>query len=144
MVILVIETEAKNNEYELIKKNPSKNRVTYRVDEYVHQNKGITSVQIVMRKKRKQSQYNNLRITVSVITISVITRNKSPSSNLQQQDLKYTFTVIHVIFECIYSHRWIIYPFTFLIYTSYIHNYTFGYQTFGQIELELKHKHSAK
>ena len=36
MVILVIETEAKNNEYELIKRNPSKNRVTYRVDEYVH------------------------------------------------------------------------------------------------------------
>ena len=59
MVILVIETEAKNNEYELIKRNPSKNRVTYRVDEYVHQNKGITSVQNVMRKKRKQSQYNN-------------------------------------------------------------------------------------
>ena len=27
MVILVIETEAKNNEYELIKRNPSKNRV---------------------------------------------------------------------------------------------------------------------
>ena len=113
MVILVIETEAKNNEYELIKRNPSKNRVTYRVDEYVHQNKGITSVQNVMRKKRKQSQYNNLRITVSVITISVITRKKSPSSNLQQQDLKYTFTVIHVIFEYIYSHRWIIHPFTF-------------------------------
>ena len=29
MVILVIEREAKNNEYELIKRNPSKNRVTY-------------------------------------------------------------------------------------------------------------------
>ena len=42
MVILVIETENKNNEYELIKRNPSKNRVTYRVDEYVHQNNGIT------------------------------------------------------------------------------------------------------
>ena len=51
---------AKNNEYELIKRNTSKNRVTYRVDEHVHQNKGITSVQNVMRKKRKQSQYNNL------------------------------------------------------------------------------------
>ena len=36
--------EAKNNESELIKRNTSKNRVTYRVDEYVHQNKGITSV----------------------------------------------------------------------------------------------------
>ena len=144
MVILVIETETKNNEYELIKRNPSNNRLTYRVDEYVHQNKGITSVQSVMRKKWKQFSYNNLRITVSVITISVITRNKSPSSNLQRQDLKYTFTVIHVIFEYIYSHRWIIHPFTFLAYTSYIHNYTFGYQTFGQIELELKHKHSAK
>ena len=123
--------------------------LTYRLDEYVHKNKGITSVQNVMRKKRKQSQYNNLRITTSVITISVITipiitRSKSPSSNLQQQDLKYTLTVIHVIFEYIYSHRWIIHPFTFLTYTSYIHNYTFGYQTFGQMELELKHKHSAK
>ena len=61
MVILVIDTEAKNNEHELTKRNPSKNRVTYRVDEYVHQNKGITSFQNVMRKKRKQSQYNNLR-----------------------------------------------------------------------------------
>ena len=89
MVILVIETEAKNNEYELIKENPSKNRVTYRLDEYVHKNKGITSAQNVMRKKRTQSQYNNLRITISVITISVIiipviTRSNSPSSNLIQ------------------------------------------------------------
>ena len=144
MVILVIETEAKKNKYELTKRNPSKNRVTYRVDAYVHQNTGITSVQNVMRKKRKQFQHNNLRITVSVITISVITRNKSPSSNLHQPDLKYTFTVMHVIFEYIYPHRWIIHPFTILTYTSYIHNYTFGYQTFGQIELELKYKHSAK
>ena len=89
MVILVIETEAKNNEYELIKRNPSKNRVKYRLDEYVHKNKGINSVQNVMRKKRKQSEYNNLRITLSVITISVITipvitRSNSPSSNLIQ------------------------------------------------------------
>ena len=59
--MLVIETEAKNNEYELKEGNPSKNRVTYRLDEYVHKNKGITSVQNVMRKKRKQSPYNNLR-----------------------------------------------------------------------------------
>ena len=121
----------------------------YRVDKYVHQNKGITSIHNVMRKKRKQFQHNNLRITVSVITISVITisvitHNKSPSINLHQQDLKYTFTVIHVIFEYIYPHRWIIHPFTILTYTSCIYNYTFGYQTFGQMELDLKYKLSAK
>ena len=49
--MLVTETEAKNNEYELIKRNTSKNRVTYRIDEYVHLNKRMTSVQNVMRIK---------------------------------------------------------------------------------------------
>ena len=82
-------------------------------------------------------------ITISVITIPVITRSNSPSNNLQHQDLKYTLTVIHVIFEYIYPHKWIIHPFTILTYTSYTHNYTFGYQNFGQIELELKYKHLA-
>ena len=49
MIILVTEREAKNNEYGLIKGNTSKNRVTYRINEYVHLNKRITSVQSVMR-----------------------------------------------------------------------------------------------
>ena len=53
-------------------------------------------------------------IIISVITIPVITRSNIPSSNLQHQDLKYTLTVIHVIFEYIYPHIWIIHPFTII------------------------------
>ena len=39
--------------------------------------------------------------------------------------------------------KWTVHPLTFLTYTSYNNNYTFGHQTIRPIELELKYKHSA-
>ena len=43
-------TEAKNNEYKQIKEKIQKHRIKYRLDEYVHQNKGITPFPSVISK----------------------------------------------------------------------------------------------
>ena len=82
--MLVIETEAKNNEYELIKRNTAKKK------------SNVSSRRIYPPEQKNTfcsecNANNNVirchvtRITeCNVITIPVITRNKSPSSNFIQ------------------------------------------------------------